>query len=303
MQEDQLRSPAPGAKPLNVAHLCVIDGSNMLHRAWAMGGSRIRPDGAEVGAADLFSKMMMKLMRRMMEGRHPPSHVAIFFDPPREQSWRRKVYPGYKANRSDMDPALAAQIPIMQQMCGRAGIAWAVAPEHEADDLIAAYTEDAAAGNARCSIITTDKDLMQLVRPGVLQMAKDKWFNEAAVFEKFGVPPIRVADFLALAGDTVDGVPGAPGIGAKTATRLLTEFGSLGAILRNPDQLSRPSWQKSVSQNREQIRMSRMLVSLDHAGAPRLLDEKTLRAPRMGEMYEGVQSWRREALDAAPGKN
>lgn len=303
-EEQGGRPPVPGARALNIAHLCVIDGSNMLHRAWAMGGTRVRQDGVEVAAADLFSKMVMKLMRRMMEGRHPPSHVAIFFDPAREQSWRRKIYPDYKADRSEMDPALAAQIPMMQQMCTRAGIAWAVAPEHEADDLIAAYVEDAAAGGARCSIVSTDKDLMQLVRPGILQLTatKDVWFNEAAVFAKFGVPPLRVADFLALAGDKVDGVPGAPGIGAKTAAKLLTEFGSLGAILREPEKLERASWQKSISQNLETIRMSRLLVSLDHAGAPRPLDEKTLRTPRMGEMIEGVQSWRREELDDADRK-
>lgn len=286
------------ATALNVRHLCVVDGSNMLHRAWAMGGRRRNDANLEVAAADLFSKMMMKLLRRMMSGRHAPTHMAVFFDPPRANSWRRKIYQDYKANRSEMDPDLAAQIPLMQEMCTSGGVPWAVAPEHEADDLIAAYVEDAVAGGGRCSIVSTDKDLMQLVRPRVLQLStvKDAWYNVAAVKEKFGVDPSRVADCLALAGDAVDGIPGAPGIGMKTAARLLNEFGSLGAVLKNADTLSRPSWRKAIGENREIIRMSRRLVSLDHAGAPRPLDERSLRAPETARMVDGVQEWRRSTL-------
>lgn len=270
----------------------------MLHRAWAMGGTRERGDGLEIAAADLFSKMMVKLMRRMHEGRRPPTHVAVFFDPARDKSWRRAIFPDYKAARPPMDQKLVDQIPLMKDMCRTLGIAWSVAPAHEADDLIAAYVEDAVAGGGRCSIVSTDKDLMQLVRPGVLQLStvQDKWFNVEAVEKKFGVPPERVADFLALAGDTVDGVPGAPGIGPKTAARLLTEFGSLGAILRDPDALPRPSWRKSIAENRELIRMSRMLVSLDHAAAPRPLSEENLRAPDMMQVLDGVRIWRETVL-------
>jgi len=161
----------PGARPIAAEHICVIDGSNMLHRAWAMGGSRQRADGLEVAAVDLFSKMMVKLMRRMHEGRRPPSHVVVFFDPPRAESWRREIFPGYKATRPPMDQKLADQIPLMKGMCEAMGIAWSVAPKHEADDMIAAYVEDVVAGNGRCSIVSTDKDLMQLVRPGVLQLS------------------------------------------------------------------------------------------------------------------------------------
>jgi len=124
----------------------------------------------------------------------------------------------------------------------------------------------------------------------------DKWFNEAAVEKKFGVPPPRLADFLALAGDTIDGVPGARGIGPKTAAHLLTTYGSLGAILRDPEALERPSWRKSISENRDLIRMSRMLVSLDHAAAPRPLAEKALRAPDMMRVLDGTRGWREKVL-------
>lgn len=280
-------------------HACLVDGSNMLHRAWAMGGRRQRSDGVEIAALELFSRMMVKLVRRMQDGRVPPTHLAVFFDPPREASWRREVFPGYKAARPPMDPDLASQIPMMQEMCTALGIAWAVAPRHEADDMVAAYVEDISREGGRCTIISTDKDLLQLVRPGVMQLStvQDKWFNTSAVEQKFGIPPSRLGDYLALAGDSVDGVPGAPGIGEKTARKLLLEHGSLGAILRDPDNLGKPSWCKSIRENREIIRMSRMLVSLDHSAAPRLLDEKTLRAPSMGRVLDGSRAWREKNLD------
>jgi len=284
--------------PTTADHLCVIDGSNMLHRAWAMGRPRARTaDGLEVGASWLFSQMLVKLLRRMDAGHASPTHVAIFFDPPREDSWRREVSADYKAHRDAMDPALRAQIPIMIEACRAIGLASATAPRHEADDMIAAYAEDAAAAGARVSIISSDKDLMQLVRPGVMQMnaASDTWFNEAAVEKKFGVPPSLVGDFLALAGDSSDGVPGAPGIGPKSASALLCKFGSLGGLLGRAEQIERASWRRIICENKEQIRMSRMLVALDVDGAPRSLSWDEVRTPRPG--FAGrAQQWREDAL-------
>ena len=279
-------------------HLCVIDGSNMLHRAWAMGQPRQRADGLEVGATHLFGQMMMKLMRRMLGGTRPPSHIAIFFDPSRETTWRREVFAGYKADRPAMDQALADQIPLMKQMCAAMGVAHATAPTHEADDLIAAYVEDGAARGDFCSVISTDKDLMQLVRPGVMQFntVQDRWFNERAVEEKFGVPPQLLGDLLALAGDKVDGIPGAPGIGAKSACALITQFGSVGAILRRSAEIERASWRRIIEDNRQMIRMSRTLVALDHAGAPRPLSHTALQAPDLDAAYRGLEAWRARAL-------
>lgn len=279
-------------------HLCVIDGSNMLHRAWAMGRPRARAgDGLEVGATWLFSQMLVKLLRRMDAGPVSPSHVAIFFDPPRADSWRREVSETYKAHRDEMDPVLRAQIPLMVEACEAIGMAVATAPRHEADDMIAAYTEDAVARGARVSIISSDKDLMQLVRPRVMQMnaASDTWFNEAGVEKKFGVPAQRVGDFLALAGDASDGVPGAPGIGPKSAAALLLEFGDLGALLGGAERIERASWRRIITENREQIRMSRMLVALDADGAPRPLSERDMRAPTAGFAGRAHQ-WREDVL-------
>lgn len=279
-------------------HLCVIDGSNMLHRAWAMGQPRKRADGLEVGATHLFGLMMMKLLRRMLNGRKPPTHIAIFFDPSSAEGWRREVFEAYKAERPPMDELLAAQIPLMKDMCTAMGVAHATAPRHEADDLIAAYVEDGVARGDFCSIISSDKDLMQLVRPGVMQLSavQDKWFNEDAVAEKFGVTAAQVGDFLALAGDKVDGVPGAPGIGPKSAQALLGQFGTIGSMLRRAEEIERKAWKKIVVENKEMIRMSRMLVSLDHAGCPRPLALQVMRAPTAAYAWTGLEEWRERAL-------
>lgn len=292
----QTGSSSTGSKAQG--HLCVIDGSNMLHRAWAMGQPRQRADGLEIGATHLFGQMMMKLMRRMLGGSRPPSHIAIFFDPSRETTWRREVFAAYKADRPAMDQALADQIPLMKQLCAAMGIAHATAPTHEADDLIAAYAVDAVARGDFCSVVSTDKDLMQLVRPGVMQLntVQDRWFNERAVEEKFGVPPHLLADLLALAGDKVDGIPGAPGIGAKSACALITQFGSVGSILRRSGEIERASWRRIIEENRQIIRMSRTLVALDHAGAPRPLSLAVLQAPSQEKAYHGLETFRARAL-------
>ncbi len=245
----------------------------------------MRADGIDVGATVLFGQMMMKLLRRMLNGRRPPTHLAIFFDPSRTHSWRREIFSQYKADRPPLEEAFAIQIPLMKELCAAMGVAHATAPRHEADDLIAAYVEDAVQRGDMCSIISSDKDLMQLVRPGVLQLSavQDKWYNEAAVTEKFGVETRQVGDFLALAGDRVDGIPGAPGIGPKSAQVLLGEFGTLGAILRRAEEIERKNWRKIITENREVIRLSRMLVSLDHAGSPRPLSLLAMRAPDGGQ--------------------
>ena len=281
-------------------HVCVIDGSNMIHRAWAMGKPTARADGMEVGATILFSQMMMKLLRRMLDGKRPPSHLAIFFDPPREQSWRREIFPGYKAGRPEMDEAFARQIPLMKDLCRAMGVAVATAERHEADDMIAAYVEDGVARGDFCTIVSTDKDLMQLVRPRVMQLSTvaDKWFNETAVAEKFGVPAARVGDFLALAGDKVDGVPGAPGIGPKAAASLLGTYGSVGGILRHAEEIERAALRRIVCENREQIRLSRMLVALDHAAAPRKLTRSAMTAPGTAGAWAGLSAWKRDNVEA-----
>lgn len=173
-------------------HSCLIDGSNLLHRAWAVAPKRSRPsDGAEIGAVQVFSGMILKLLRRMGQGRHPPTHIAVFFDPPRADSWRREIFPAYKADRPETDPELRSQILMMRALCTAAGLAEGLARRHEADDLIATYAADAASRGEFVSILSNDKDLMQLIGPRILQYdgVRERWINTAAVRERFGVSP------------------------------------------------------------------------------------------------------------------
>jgi len=281
-------------------HFVLIDGSNMLHRAWAMGGTRPRPsDGRETGAVNLFGAMVMKLMRRMSQGRFPPTHGAIFFDPGRADSWRREVSVDYKAHRPETDPALKVQIEMMKDMVGAMGIAQTTAPKHEADDLIAAYAEDAFEAGDRATIVSSDKDLMWLVRnKGVLMLdeVRKRWFNTADVEEKFGVRAEQILDYLALAGDSSDGVPGAPGIGPKAAQALLAEFGSVSELLRRAEEIERKGWKKIVLENKDAIRLSRLLVTLDVSGAPRPLTVASMAMPTPVEAYRGLEKWREQNL-------
>lgn len=283
---------------VNNGHLCVIDGSNMIHRAWAMGKPRQREhDGMEVGATWLFTQMIVKLLRRMNDGNLTPTHVAIFFDPARESSWRRDILATYKAHRPDMDPLFAAQIPLMKEFCAAIGLAEETAARHEADDMIGAYTEVAAARGDRVSIVSTDKDLMQLVRPRVMQVnpVTNVWFNEARVVDKFEVPVALIGDYLALAGDSSDGVPGAPGIGAKSASALLNTFGGLEEILSRAEEIEKKSWRRIIGENVEQIKLSRRLVALDSFGVERALSDTDMIAP-VYTFPDTAEAWRLSEL-------
>jgi DNA polymerase-1 len=280
-------------------HGCIIDGSGFVHRAFAVAPKRARrSDMLEVGAATLFAGMITKMVRRALEGRYPPTHWAIAFDPPRTESWRRKVYPAYKAQRQETDPALRAQIPLMEACCREAGLAVLRAPNHEADDLLAAYALDAHHAGHKVTLATSDKDLLQLVRPGILvwDPRSDVWYTRQAVEEKFGVPPELVGDYLALAGDSADGIPGARGIGPKAATALLAQGTTVSRLLQDPAQIINLRWRKLIEDNRGALEMARLLVSLDSAGCPRPLSwrEMALQDPHL--LPGRIEIWRRENL-------
>lgn len=289
-------------------HLTLIDGSSMIQRAWAVAGKEQGPNGEEVGAVRVFSRMTMKILRRMGQGSFPPTAIAVLFDPPRHGTWRRALSPEYKAHRPDQDPALTSQIALSRLMCDALGIAQGVCDTHEADDMIAAYALDAHAAGMKVSIVSADKDLMQLVRRGIMQFSptagKDgTWYNSAKVEEKFGVGPELVADHLALTGDSGDGVKGAPGIGPKSATALLREFGSLDEVILRAQHITRPAWRKSVEENAEALRLARRLVSLDPEGCARPFTLEQARMPHIRDVSERLEAWGREALgdsDAGP---
>lgn len=281
-------------------HLCIVDGSGFMHRARAMAQPRTRSDGLEIGVALLFGKMMRKVARRAASGKYPPTHWAICFDPPRTDSWRRKRYPGYKANREETDQEFKDQVPLMKACCEESGFTVITAPEHEADDLLAAYAMDAREAGHKVTLVSSDKDLMQLVQPGILMWdaRSDVWFNSKAVEEKFGLPPSQLGDYLALAGDTADGIPGAKGIGPKAAVGILSGGKSLLEILKDPSVIENARWRSLVESNIEELRIARLLVSLDVGGCPRpySLDEMKMVDPAF---LEGrIDIWIKEAYES-----
>lgn len=275
-------------------HHSYIDGSNFIHRAFHIAKPKLRAsDGMDFGATWLFASMLMRLTEEMQKGRKPPTHTAIFFDPSRDSTWRSDIFPAYKADRPETPEVLRAQIPVMQKVCEQIGLTWTVAARYEADDLLAAYAEDSVNKGAFVSIISGDKDLMQLVRPGVFQYndLTKKWFKEKDVADKFGVPCHLVADFLAMAGDKADGIPGVRGIGPKYAALLLNKYGSLQAMIDNVSIIEEDTLRKKMEANLEGAVISRKLTVLTGEGVPRPLTfEDMRRGPDIG-MRDRTTSW------------
>lgn len=257
-------------------HVCLLDGTNMFHRAWSVSEGR-----GQEPASVLFTRMMRNLLFRMERGGRPPTHGAIFFDPPREGTWRRAIHPGYKAHRTQKPLEFHEQVRAVVTLCDGASMKNGVCETHEADDMLAAMALDALTAGAVVSVISTDKDLLQLVRPGLLvhNPVSGAWFNTKAVEEKFGVPPSLLGDYLALTGDQIDGVPGAPGIGPKKALALLGEFGTLARVLEGSAAIAQDGIRRSIEGNVELIRMSRRLVELDAERCPRPFDIMTAVMP------------------------
>lgn len=265
-----------------------------MHRARAVATPMVRArDGMDVGVAVLFSRMLVKMARRANAGKSPPTHWAVAFDPPRADSWRRKVCPAYKAHRPETEPEFKAQIPLMKACCAAAGFGVLEAPEHEADDLLAAYASDAHESGARVTVVTSDKDLMQLVRPGLIvwDPKADAWYTPQKVVEKFGVEAARLGDYLALAGDVADGIPGAKGIGPAIARAILSDGWTLSDALSRPQDLAKPRWRALVESNATALREARLLVSLDIGGCPRPLSLMDLTTVLPRQAPARIREW------------
>jgi len=245
-------------------HLHLIDGSAFIFRAYhALPPLTRKSDGLPIGAVAGFCNML----HRYVEGNtgpNAPTHVAVIFDKG-SHTFRNDMYDQYKANRDAMPEDLRPQIPLTRTATEAFNIACKELEGYEADDIIATLAVQARAAGGRCTIISSDKDLMQLVGDGVemLDAMKNKTIDRDGVFEKFGVYPDRVVDVQALAGDSVDNVPGAPGIGIKTAALLINEFGDLDALLERAEEIKQPKRRQTLIDHAEQIRLSRSLVLLD----------------------------------------
>ncbi|WP_020179706.1 DNA polymerase I [Methylopila sp. M107] len=244
-------------------HVVLVDGSSYIFRAFHALPPLTRPsDGLPVGAVSGFCNMLWKLLRDA--GWVDPTHLAVIFDKS-EVTFRKDFYADYKANRSEPPEDLIPQFPLIRHATRAFSIATLEQAGYEADDLIATYARLAAEAGAEVTIVGSDKDLFQLVGGGVtmLDPVKDKRIGPDEVFEKFGVGPEKMIDLQALAGDSVDNVPGVPGIGAKTAAQLLGEYGDLETLLERAHEIKQPKRRENLIANADLARISKRLVTLE----------------------------------------
>ncbi|WP_422030360.1 DNA polymerase I [Roseovarius sp.] len=245
-------------------HLHLIDGSAFIFRAYhALPPLTRKSDGLPIGAVSGFCNMLFRYVSDD-HGADAPTHVAVIFDKG-SHTFRNDMYDLYKANRDEMPEDLRPQIPLTRDATRAFNIACEEMEGYEADDIIATLACQARDLGGRVTIVSSDKDLMQLVGDGVemLDAMKNRRIDVEGVEEKFGVKPDRVVDVQALAGDSVDNVPGAPGIGIKTAALLINEFGSLEELLDRAGEIKQPKRRETLIEKREQIELSKRLVQLD----------------------------------------
>lgn len=246
---------------LDDQELFLIDGSGFIFRAFHALPPMNRPsDGTPVNAVMGFCNMIFKLLSD-----HPHARVAVIFDAARN-NFRNEIYPEYKANRSETPEELVPQFPLIREATLAFGLPSLELDGYEADDLIATYARCAREKGIKAVIVSSDKDLMQLIYDGQVRMLdpmKQTYIGEEQVIEKFGVPPNKVVDIQALAGDSVDNVPGVPGIGIKTAAELILKYGDLENLLANLDDIKQPKRRETLQNNIENARISKRLVVLD----------------------------------------
>src|SRR4051812_24086898 len=259
-------TPAPtAAKALGKGdHVFLVDGSSYIFRAYhALPPLNRKSDGLQVNAVLGFCNMLWKLLREMPEDNRP-THLAIIFDKS-EITFRNKIYPDYKAHRPPAPDDLIPQFPLIREAVRAFDLPCLEQAGFEADDLIATYVRIACERGASATIVSSDKDLMQLVNDCVTMYdtMKDRRLGIAEVIEKFGVPPDKVVEVQALAGDSTDNVPGVPGIGIKTAAQLIVEYGDLETLLLRAGEIKQPKRREALIENAEKARISRQLVLLD----------------------------------------
>jgi DNA polymerase-1 len=245
-------------------HVFLVDGSSYIFRAYhALPPLNRKSDGLQVNAVLGFCNMLWKLLRDMPND-NSPTHLAIIFDKS-EVTFRNKLYPDYKAHRPPAPDDLIPQFGLIREAVRAFDLPCLEQVGFEADDLIATYVREAGEQGATATIVSSDKDLMQLVTERVLMYdtMKDRRIGIPEVIEKFGVPPEKVVEVQALAGDSVDNVPGVPGIGVKTAAQLIIEYGDLDTLLARAGEIKQPKRREALMENAEKARISRQLVQLD----------------------------------------
>jgi len=247
----------PDKPPLK--HLFLVDGSGYIFRAYyALKTPMTRPDGTPVGAVFGFTRMVRKLLKDS-----EVDHIAVIFDAGRK-TFRNDLYPDYKANRDEPPEDLVPQFALIRDATRAMNLPCIQMAGYEADDLIATYARHAVAAGAEVTIVSSDKDLMQLVgdKVDMFDPLKNREIGPDEVVEKFGVGPDKVVDVQALAGDSSDNVPGVPGIGIKTAAQLIGEYGDLDTLLERAEEIKQPKRRHNLIEHAELARLSRELVRL-----------------------------------------
>src|ERR1700710_471681 len=263
-------SPKAAATPVAVKalakgdHIFLVDGSSYIFRAYhALPPLNRKSDGIQVNAVLGFCNMLWKLLRDMPP-ENKPTHLAIVFDKS-EVTFRNELYPDYKAHRPPAPDDLIPQFKLIREAVHAFDLPCLEQSGFEADDLIATYVREACERGAIATIVSSDKDLMQLVTDCVTMYdtMKDRRLGIAEVIEKFGVPPEKVVEGQALAGDSADNVPGVRGLGVKTAAQLIIEYGVLETLLARASEIKQPKRRESLIEHAEKARISRQLVLLD----------------------------------------
>jgi len=245
-------------------HVFLVDGSGYIFRAYhALPPLTRKSDGLQINAVLGFCNMLWKLLNEMKPD-EKPTHLAVVFDKS-EKTFRTEFYPQYKAHRPDIPEDLIPQFPLIREAVKAFDLPCLEQAGFEADDIIATYARIACEAQATCTIVSSDKDLMQLVNDCVVMYdtMKDKRIGIPEVIEKFGVPPEKVIEAQALIGDSTDNVPGVPGIGPKTAAQLLEEFGDLETLLARAGEIKQEKRRQTLIDNAELARISKKLVTLD----------------------------------------
>ncbi|MDB5617926.1 DNA polymerase I [Tardiphaga sp.] len=254
----------PASVPGKGDHVFLVDGSGYIFRAYhALPPLSRKSDGLQVNAVLGFCNMLWKLLRDMPPDNRP-THLAVIFDKS-EKTFRSDLYPLYKAQRPPAPDDLIPQFALIRDAVRAFDLPSIEQSGFEADDLIATYVRQACERGATATIVSSDKDLMQLVTDCVTMYdtMKDRRLGIAEVIEKFGVPPNKVVEVQALAGDSVDNVPGVPGIGIKTAAQLINEYGDLETLLARAGEIKQPKRRESLIEHADKARISRQLVLLD----------------------------------------
>ena len=245
-------------------HVFLVDGSGYIFRAYhALPPLTRKSDGLQINAVLGFCNMLWKLLNDM-KPEERPTHLAVVFDKS-EKTFRTDFYPEYKAQRPDIPGDLIPQFPLIREAVRAFDIPCLEQAGFEADDIIATYARLACEAQATATIVSSDKDLMQLVNDCVTMYdtMKDKRIGRAEVIEKFGVGPEKVIEVQALIGDSSDNVPGVPGIGVKTAAQLIIEYGDLETLILRAGEIKQDKRRQTLIDNAEIARISKRLVTLD----------------------------------------